>query len=143
MYLLDVNLLVALSDADHEHHGVASRWFRSKRLDGWATCPLTENGLLRVLGHPNYPEGPGTTEAVRSLLASLRTMPGHVFWSDSISFSDSSLFPSLSGVSSKQLTDIYLLALANQHGAKLATLDSRIDPTALPDGKRSLLLVRE
>src|SRR5205807_1947335 len=52
--LLDVNVLVALFDPDHVHHEPAHRWFAEQRGTGWATCPLTENGLLRVLTHPAY-----------------------------------------------------------------------------------------
>lgn len=141
MNLLDVNLLVALCDADHVHHGPAARWFRSHRVEGWATCPLTENGLLRVLGHHRYPAGPGSLEAVRPLLQSLRSIPGHVFWEDSISISDSRAIPSLQGVTSKQLTDLYLLALCITKGSGFATLDSRIDPTQVPGGSHSLVQI--
>ena len=65
MNLLDVNLLIALCDADHEHHLPATQWFRANRAEGWATCPLTENGLLRVMGHTAYPGDPGSLEGVR------------------------------------------------------------------------------
>ena len=85
MTLLDVNLLIALCDADHIHHLPAAQWFRTHRSDGWATCPLTENGMLRIVGHTGYPGGPGSPEAVRPLLQELRSIPGHVFWEDSIS----------------------------------------------------------
>ena len=141
MILLDANLLIALCDADHEHHLPASNWFRKNRLEGWATCPLTENALLRVMGHPAYPGGPGSPEGVRPLLQHLRSVPGHVFWEDSISLVDRQRLPSLSGVSSGQLTDTYLLALAVHHGGSMATLDARIDPSRFPGGTRALVLV--
>lgn len=143
MNLLDVNLLVALCDADHIHHRPAARWFRSHRAEGWATCPLTENGLLRVMGHQRYPAGPGSPEAVRPLLQTLRSMPGHVFWEDSISITDNSAFPSLHGVTSKHLTDLYLLALCVTKGSSFATLDSRIDPSPVPGGNQSLVVISE
>ncbi len=76
MNLLDVNLLVALCDADHVHHRPTAQWFRSHRSDGWATCPLTENGLLRIVGHARYPGGPGSPEDVRPLLQRLRSIQG-------------------------------------------------------------------
>lgn len=50
--LLDVNVLVALFDPDHVHHEAAQAWFSANRLHGWATCPLTENRLVRILSHP-------------------------------------------------------------------------------------------
>ncbi len=141
MNLLDVNLLVALCDADHVHHGAAAQWFRTHRAEGWATCPLTENGLLRVMGHPGYPGGPGSPEEVRPLLQRLRSVPGHLFWEDSISVADGRAVPSLQGITSKQLTDIYLLALAVHRGGGFATLDSRIDPSRVPGGPGTLVLI--
>ena len=95
MTLLDVNLLVALCDADHVHHLSVRRWFCTHAVSGWATCPLTENGLLRVMGHPAYPGGPGSPEGVLPLLRHLRSIPGHLFWQDSISAADSRALPSL------------------------------------------------
>jgi toxin-antitoxin system PIN domain toxin len=141
MNLLDVNLLVALCDADHIHHRPAARWFRAHRAEGWATCPLTENGLLRVMGHRQYPAGPGSPDAVRPLLQSLRSIPGHIFWEDNISIADSRAIPSLRGVASKQLTDLYLLALCVAKGSSFATLDSRIDPSPVPRGNQSLVII--
>lgn len=141
MTLLDVNLLIALCDADHVHHRPAAQWFRIHRSDGWATCPLTENGLLRIVGHTGYPGGPGSPEDVRPLLQRLRSIPGHVFWEDGISVADSQALPSLQGVTSRQLTDVYLLALAVYRGAALATLDTRLDPSSVPDGPQSLVLI--
>ena len=143
MNLLDVNLLVALCDADHVHHQSASNWFRANRAEGWATCPLTENGLLRVMGHQRYPAGPGSPEAVRPLLQSLRSIPGHVFWDDNLSIADNRTFPSLGGVTSKQLTDLYLLALCVAKGGSLATLDTRIDPSPIPGGNQALVTIPE
>ena len=141
MTLLDVNLLVALCDADHVHHLPARTWFIATMGSGWATCPLTENGLLRVMGHPAYPGGPGSLEAVRPLLQHLRAQPGHQFWEDSISAADTRALPSLQGVGPRQLSDVYLLALAVHRGGRLATLDTRIDPSVVPSGARALLVI--
>lgn len=141
MNLLDVNLLVALCDADHEHHLAATGWFRAHRAQGWATCPLTENGLLRVLGHAAYPGGPGSPEGVRPMLRRLRSVPGHLFWEDTVSIADETALPSLEGISARQLTDVYLLAQAVSHGGTLATLDTRIDPARVPGGPGALVVV--
>ena len=76
------------------------------------TCPLTQNGFVRIYGHPGYPDGPGSpAEALVELryLLSLRT---HRFIADSLSLSDTRVFSSLAGITSKQLTDVYLLGLA-------------------------------
>ena len=141
MHLLDVNLLIAMSDADHVHHGRAKVWFRGAHSAGWATCPLTENALLRIVGHPDYPGGPGSPAAVLPLLQQLRAHPSHIFLQDTISIADTELVPDLSGVSPKALTDLYLLALAVRHEGRLATLDQRIDPGVVTGGKQALVNV--
>jgi len=132
MFLMDVNVLIALADPFHVHHTAAIRWFSQHRADGWATCPLTENGFVRILGHPNYPEGPGSPLAARRLLQRQTAGPGHQFWPDTLSITDSALFPELSA--SKHITDLYLLALAVSRKARLATLDKRIDPAVIAGG---------
>lgn len=141
MNLLDVNVLISLCDADHVQHSIATTWFRSHFADGWATCPLTENGLLRVMGSPAYPAGPGSPSAVRALLRKLQTLPGHQFWTDTVSLADEKIMPSLDGVTSKQLTDLYLLALAVSRGGRLVSLDRRIDPSRVPSGSEALWLI--
>lgn len=139
MHLLDVNALIALADPLHEHHEKVARWFAQSHRDGWATCPLTENGFIRIVGHPNYPQGPGTTDAARRLLNALRTLPGHQFWPDSVSLCDVPRFRTLPGA--RDLTDYYLLALALEHEARFATLDQRFDPASLPGGTAACFLI--
>jgi toxin-antitoxin system PIN domain toxin len=141
MHLLDVNVLIALSDADHVDHRRAKDWFHDAQYEGWATCPLTENALLRIMGHPDYPDGPGSPAAVLPLLQQLRGHSQHVFLEDSISLGDPTRVSDLSGVSPKTLTDLYLLALAVSNGGKLATLDQRIDPRRVPGGTKALVQV--
>lgn len=141
MYLLDVNILIALADPDHVHHGVSIRFFDRARRAGWATCPQTENGFLRILGHPNYPKGPGSPNNARKILQRIIAQPGHQFWADSISLCDARHYPVLP--SSKQLTDYYLLALAIKHHARLATLDQGIDPALLPSGLEAYHVVKD
>jgi toxin-antitoxin system PIN domain toxin len=141
MHLLDVSVLVALCDPAHEFHNEASAWFQSVRADGWATCPLTENGLVRILGHPSYPGGPGSPARVRPLLQALTRTSGHEFWPDDLSIADAEAFPSLARTTAASLTDLYLLALAIHHGGRFATFDRRIDPAAVPGGAAALVLV--
>ncbi|MBE2203796.1 MAG: PIN domain-containing protein [Chthoniobacterales bacterium] len=130
--LLDVNVLIALGDANHPHRTAALRFFeRSATLAGWATCPLTENAFIRILGG-SYPAGPGSTVEARRLLDALRAAPGHQFWPDDISLSDPRLFPVLPA--SKSLTDLYLLALAVKHGGRFATFDQSINASLIPGG---------
>jgi len=54
---------------------VAQAFFTLKKQDGWATCPLTENAFLRILGHPSYPKGPGSPSAARTLLQEFICQP--------------------------------------------------------------------
>jgi toxin-antitoxin system PIN domain toxin len=141
MHLLDASVLVALCDPAHEFHAAASTWFLSVRDSGWATCPLTENALVRILGHPAYPGGPGTPAKVLPLLQALARTPGHEFWPDELSLRDPAAFPSLAGAAAAHLTDLYLLALAIHHRAGFATFDRRIKPTTVPGGAAAFRLV--
>lgn len=142
VWLPDVNVLVARQDVEHEHHKRVARWWHRQAADGWATCPLTENGFVRILGHPSYPGWPGTPQraaaALRQLMAAI---PGHRFLSDEISLVDLSVLPSLEGVGPRALTDLYLLALAVHHGAVFATLDTRIRPELVPGGPAAFGLI--
>jgi toxin-antitoxin system PIN domain toxin len=141
MHLLDISVLVALCDPAHEFHDDSVRWFAGVRPDGWATCPLTENGIVRILGHPSYPGGLGSPARARPLLQALVRTPGHVFWADEISICDATVFPSLARTTAASFTDLYLLALALHHGARFATFDRRIDPAVIPGGRAGLVQV--
>jgi toxin-antitoxin system PIN domain toxin len=132
MHLLDINILIALGDQSHVHHRRARAWFLSPRCEAWATCPLTENGFIRILGHPSYPDFGGGTEDARSILRALTDAPGHQFWPDDLTLVDEAAFPRLPA--SKQLTDLYLLALSARRGGQFATLDQRIDSALVPGG---------
>jgi hypothetical protein len=123
--LLDVNVLIALADRDHIFHAPAAAWFKANHRSGWATCPITENGCLRVMSNPGYTYQGLTAERVRSLLWELGRMEGHRFWPDSISLLEANRFE-LSGVSPKQLTDLYLLGLAVKYDGRLVTFDRGI-----------------
>jgi len=140
MFLLDVNVLIALVDENHAHHELVTNWFVAHKRDGWATCPIVENGFVRIIGHPKYPDGPQSTEAARVLLAKLCQAPGHQFWPDSLSVRDKQKSGALPA--SKHLTDHYLLMLAVAHKAQLATLDQRIDPPAIPRSQATLCVIR-
>ena len=128
--LLDANVLIALFDAAHVHHAAAQSWLTANRSLGWATCPLTQNACLRVLSQPNYPGHLAIADITRRLRNAIAA-PDHTFWPDSISLCDSSRFRHDRILRPRQLTDIYLLALAVEHGGRLVTFDHGIPLSAV------------
>lgn len=140
-YLLDVNVLVALIDPAHMQHDRAHAWFGRSGRRAWASCPLTENGVLRIVGHPRYPNSPGTPAAVAELMTGLLALPGHEFWPDDMTLLDRRRIHRARLLESGQVTDSYLLALAVAHGGLLATFDRNLIPDAVVDGSQSLHLL--
>jgi uncharacterized protein len=140
-YLLDVNVLIALLDPAHVQHDTAHDWFATHGQAAWATCPLTENGVLRIVGHARYPNTPGSPAAVAPLVAQLRQRSGHVFWPDDLSLADPAWIDASRLLSAGQVTDSYLLALAVAHGGQLASFDRRLVTDAVRDGARGLHLI--
>jgi uncharacterized protein len=137
MFLLDINVLIALADPDHVHHTRAESFFLSNHHSGWATCPLTENGFVRIISHPSYLKGPATPDLAREILNELCQHAGHHFWADELSLRNFGPLPS----SSKHLTDHYLLSLAVHHQGILVTLDSRIDAALVRGGSSACVVI--
>jgi hypothetical protein len=140
-FLLDVNVLIALIDPGHIQHDRAHEWFAKSGNKAWASCPLTENGVLRIVGHSRYPSSPGTPAAVAELMSSFLALPGHEFWPDDVSLFDSERVHGARLLNSGQVTDTYLLALAAAHGGQLATFDRNLVADAVVNGSQSLLLI--
>ena len=140
-FLLDVNVLIALIDPAHISHDAAHRWFQDRGHASWATCPLTENGVIRIVGHPRYPGAPGTPAAVAGIVSNLRDLPGHVFWPDDISLVGDARIDPAQVLTSGQVTDTYLLALAVVHAGQLATFDRRLSAKAVRGGNAALHLI--
>ncbi|MDX6766830.1 MAG: TA system VapC family ribonuclease toxin [Candidatus Methylacidiphilales bacterium] len=140
--LLDVNVLVALFDQEHTFNDLAHQWFESNRDQGWATCPLTENGLVRVLSHPRYSSrivrSPGWV--IESLRAFIRAGQ-HLFWPDDVSLLDSSQVDCSHILSSRQITHVYLLSLAVKHQGRLVTFDEGIRTSSVPGAQPGHLCV--
>lgn len=141
MNLLDVNVLIALADPLHTHRELAKDWFRQSAREGWATCPITENAFVRILGQPAYPNGPQNPIGALQLLRHLTSLPGHQFWEDATSLTEDDRFNLQQTTTARQLTDVYLLGLAASRGGKLITLDQRINPENVANGTRSLELL--
>jgi uncharacterized protein len=126
VYLLDVNVLIALAWPQHVHHGVTHSWFTSTGHRAWVTCPLTELGFIRLSSNPRVIPVAVSPRAAAQVLEKITHLPGHHFWSADLSPLGSKIFSSLALVGHRQVTDAYLLALAQQHHSKLATLDQSI-----------------
>lgn len=130
MSLLDVNALVALAWDSHVHHAPIRSWFSANSQTGWATCPITESGFVRVSSNPRVLPNAISVEAARGVLAALRAHSAHRFVSDDVSLSDGDV-PRITGY--RQVTDAHLLTLARRQGMRLVTFDSGI--LAMADGR--------
>lgn len=139
-YLLDVNVLIALIDPAHVQHDRAHDWFAAQGRKAWATCPLTENGVLRIVGNSRYPNTPGTP-AVAELMSILRALGGHEFWPDDVTLFDPGRIRIERLLDYSQITDTYLLALAAAHGGQLATFDRHLVTDAVVNGPKALHLI--
>jgi toxin-antitoxin system PIN domain toxin len=142
-FLLDVNVLIRLIDPTHIGHDAAHRWFAATGAASWATCPLTESGVLRIVSHPQYPNSAGSPAAVAPILAGLRALAGHTFWKDEFSLVDWDVIDPARIATSRQVTDSYLLALAVANRGQLATFDRRLSPAAVRGGARALCVIED
>jgi predicted nucleic acid-binding protein len=139
VYLLDVNVLIALLVPAHSAALPASQWFDGIRDDGWATCPIVENGVIRIMSSPGFPELSANPVDHAGALGMLCGYGRHHFWSDDISFRD--VVVDESSMTAAQITDLYLLALASAHRGKFATFDRRIPAHVIPGGVDALELI--
>lgn len=130
-YLLDVNVLIALLDSGHIFHDACDAWMASLEEQRWATCPITQIGVVRVLTSPKYPQ-PAAPQVAIALLRQVVELPGHMFIADDLGLCDGSFVPFDRIVGTKQITDAYLLGLSRKHGLKLATFDRRLGPALAP-----------
>jgi uncharacterized protein len=123
--LFDLNALIALLDSQHIHHVRAMQWWAENQSHGWASCPITQNGFVRAVSQPNYLFPISIADALDHLRRNIET-DVHAFWPDDISLLDKQCIDHAQVLGPKQLTDIYLLALAVKHGGRLVTFDRAI-----------------
>lgn len=138
--LLDVNVLIALLDADHSLHLRATQWFAAHARAGWASCPITENGCARIMSHPGYPNALPVRE-VTERLAEARTRNFHEFWPDDISLLDPKVANCARIHGPRQITDVYLIALAVHRGGRFITLDANVSRDAVIGAEKGHVLV--
>jgi toxin-antitoxin system PIN domain toxin len=128
--LLDVNALIALAWDSHIHHAATRTWFAANGAGGWATCPMTESGFVRVSSNPTVLPSAIGVEDARRVLAMLRAAGSHRFLVDDISMTDDDVPPL---VGHRQVSDAHLLTLARRYGVRLITFDGGLRALGGPD----------
>ena len=140
VHLLDVNVLIALMWPAHESHDRAQEWFLKFFNTGWATCPLTQAGCVRILSNPSFSSDAVTPQEAIKILATNLKHPSHQFWPDDLSFTEAAQPTQKQIAGHQQITDAYLIGLVLQRKAKLATMDRGIS-TLLPKDKQSAVVL--
>lgn len=120
--LLDINVLLALLDSDHVDHERAHDWLDDELVGGWASCPVTQNGFVRIVSQPRYPSPVAPAEAV-DLLARACESRHHEFWPCDLSLLDPRIVDRSRLHGPRQVTDAYLLALAAARDGRFVTFD--------------------
>ncbi len=139
--LLDVNVLIALFDPEHIHYETAHRWFGSPSRGPWSTCPLIENGFVRIVANPSYPGRRTTVADATERLRIFCQTGDHAFWPDSLSLREREHLTAGSIRGYRQITDVYLLALAVHNDGVLATFDDAIPVAAVPGASDNRILL--
>ncbi len=130
--LLDINVVIALLDPDHIFQERAHGWWSKNSVHGWAGCPLTENGIVRIMSTPGYRQKRRfTPNEVVLRLGEFINKTDYEFWADDISLLDNKIFAADRIHTPKQITDLYLLALATKHRRRLITFDRGISLSAV------------
>lgn len=139
-YLLDVNLLIALLDSNHEYHSLTIEWLINNKNNQLLVCPITQNGCIRILSLSSYPNKFKVEEVVNKL-RELIASQNFKFIEDNLDILESNTINWLQIQGSKQITDAYLLALATKNNSALATLDKKIELQTVKTAKRNNLVV--
>lgn len=138
--LFDVNGLLAAFDEGHIWHHRLRNWWSQNANAGWATCPLTENGFVRIMSQPSYANRRPLRHAAEVLRLGVRHQ-AHEFWPDDISIHDDRIFDHARILGPSQITDVYLLALAVKNGGRLVTFDRSIPIAAVRGAEARNLVV--
>ena len=138
--LLDTSILIALLDASHVHHRLTAQWLQTHGGAGWASCPITLNGCIRILSQPNYPNRVPMQQVVAGLKQAMQN-PLHEFWADDVNTVTTKAIDWSYTVRPAQLTDVYLLTLAVAREARFVTLDQGIALACVPQARADQLVV--
>lgn len=138
--LLDINVLIALLDAEHLLHGRARDWFAEGPGTAWASSPITQNGCVRIMSNPRYPN-PLPVASIVERLAEATAAEHHEFWPDDVSLLDPAVIDARRVHGPRQITDLYLFALAVRHGGRFATFDESIASSAVRGAHKKRLIV--
>jgi toxin-antitoxin system PIN domain toxin len=138
--LLDINVLIALLDLDHAHHRRARNWLQREAASGWASCPLTENGCVRLMSQSKYPNPVPAGEVINRLRDAAATSY-HEFSPDDLSILDRAVVDNARILGPKQVTDVYLLALAVQHAGRFVTFDDAVPLSAVLRAEKQHLVI--
>lgn len=131
-YLLDTNMLIALFWPSHQRHDLAMRWFTRHRGKGWATCPITQAGFVRIVSNPAFSRDAVQPREAIQVLSANTAAKDHQFWPDELPLAVATAFAGVRLLGHQQVTDGYLLGLAMSRGGVLATLDERIGTLTEP-----------
>ncbi|MDZ7749045.1 MAG: TA system VapC family ribonuclease toxin [Halofilum sp. (in: g-proteobacteria)] len=138
--LLDANVLIALLDESHTHHGAAMDWLAGEIDHGWASCPLTQNACVRIMAQPAYP-GDFTPAEVAVRLGEAVADPSHAFWPADVSLLDRARFDWSHILGHRQVSDVYLLQLAVHNSGRFVTFDQHIPLDAVAGATEAHLVV--
>jgi toxin-antitoxin system PIN domain toxin len=133
--LLDINVLIALLDQDHSLHQRAREWFSRNAATGWTSCPITQNGCVRIMANPGYPS-PLAVRAVMERLREATRSPYHEFWADDVSLLEPRIADASRIHGPRQLTDLYLLALSVHRGGRFVTFDASVSVSAITGAEK-------
>ena len=141
IWLFDVNVLIAIVDPAHVFHPTIQAWLQKHRKATWSSCPITENGMIRILSQPAYRGTRRSPAEAVALLRDMKQSPSwtHTFWADDHSISDPASVAAEKLVTPGQITDVYLAALAMLKGGRLVTFDRAIPWQAIPGGSARLI----
>jgi hypothetical protein len=137
--LLDINVLIALLDQDHSLHDRAREWYGRNAANGWTSCPITQNGCARIMSHPGYPNAL-PVHAVFERLREATRNSRHEFWPDDVSLLEPRIADASRIHGPRQLTDLYLLALAVSRDGRFATFDTSVPVSAIKGAEKKHLV---